>query len=108
MGASTVAVTEATFENDVLNADRPVLVDFWASWCKPCLALGPKLEEIAQEMNSKIIVAKVNTDENPEIAARYGIRGIPTMILFKNGKEVEQLVGNQPKENIVAMINKNI
>lgn len=108
MAAGTIAVSDNTFAQDVLNSNTPVLVDFWAAWCKPCLGLAPKLEEIAQEMGGKVIIAKVNIDENPEMPAKYGVRGIPTLILFKNGQEVEQIVGNQPKENIVAMLEKNI
>lgn len=88
------------FEADVLKADRPVLVDFWAEWCGPCRALGPILEELAQEVGAKATVLKVNVDENPELAQKYGIRGIPTMIFFKNGQAAKTLVGMQPKEEI--------
>lgn len=88
------------FEADVLKANKPVLVDFWAEWCGPCRALGPILEELAQEVGEKATVLKVNVDENPELAQKYGIRGIPTMIFFKNGQAAKTLVGMQPKEEI--------
>lgn len=88
------------FEADVLKATKPVLVDFWAEWCGPCRALGPILEDLAQEVGAKADILKVNVDENPELAQRYGIRGIPTMIFFKNGQAAKTLVGMQPKEEI--------
>ena len=90
----------SNFEKDVLKSNRPVLVDFWAEWCGPCRALGPILEELAQEVGEKANVLKVNVDENPELAQRYGIRGIPTMIFFKNGQAAKTLVGMQPKEEL--------
>lgn len=107
MGANTTPVTDQSFEKDVLGAGVPVLVDFWAEWCGPCRALGPKLEEIAQELKDKVRIVKLNVDENPSMPAKYGVRGIPTMILFKNGKEVDQIVGNHPKENILALLQKH-
>lgn len=104
---ATSPVTDNSFETEVLNTDGPVLVDFWAEWCGPCRALGPKLEEISNEMADQVKVVKLNIDENPDSASKYGVRGIPTMIVFKGGKEVDQIVGNQPKENIVAMLSKH-
>ena len=104
--AGTTPVTDGNFEQEVVKADSPVLVDFWAEWCGPCRALGPKIEEIAQEMGEKIRVMKLNIDENPDAPARFGVRGIPTMILFKNGEAVDQIVGNQSKADIQAMIEK--
>jgi thioredoxin 1 len=107
MGANTKTITDSSFESDVLKSSGLVLVDFWAEWCGPCKALGPKLEEIAAEMGSKVTIAKVNVDDNPGSPGKYGVRGIPTMILFKDGKDVEQLVGNMPKEKIVEMITRH-
>lgn len=108
MGAGTTPTTDSNFQTDVLQANTPVLVDFWAEWCGPCRALAPKLDEIAKELSGKVKVVKLNVDENPDAPARYGVRGIPTLILFKSGKEVDQIVGNHPKENIVAMLNKHM
>lgn len=108
MGQNTTPTTDQAFEQDVLKSSVPVLVDFWAEWCGPCRALAPKLEEIATEMQGKVRVVKLNIDENPEAPSKYGVRGIPTMILFKGGQDVDQIVGNHPKENIVAMIQKNL
>jgi thioredoxin 1 len=105
-GQNTKPTTDQSFEKDVLQSSVPVLVDFWAEWCGPCKALGPKLEEIAGEMKDKITIAKLNVDENPTMPAKYGVRGIPTLILFKDGKEVDQIVGNHPKENILALLKK--
>jgi thioredoxin 1 len=108
MGTHTKSVTDSSFENDVLKSDTPVLVDFWAEWCGPCKAIGPRLEEIAGEYSGKVVVAKVNVDENPGAPAKYGVRGIPTLIMFKSGKEVEQLVGAHPKDKIVDLIKKHL
>ena len=107
MGSSQ-AVTDKTFETEVLNSGKPVLVDFWAEWCGPCRALGPKLDEIATEMGEKLQVVKINVDENHATPQKYGIRGIPAMILFKGGQEIGQLVGNHPKDTIVDLLNKHI
>ncbi|EQC48349.1 thioredoxin [Bacteriovorax sp. BSW11_IV] len=90
----------ANFQSDVLGSDKPVLVDFWAEWCGPCRTLGPILDEVAAELGDKATILKVNVDENGELAQQYGIRGIPTMIFFKNGEATKTLVGVQPKEEI--------
>ncbi len=107
MATNTSPVTDASFQAEVLDSSVPVLVDFWAEWCGPCRALGPKLEEIAGELSGKVRILKLNVDENPDAPAKFGVRGIPTMILFKGGKEVDQIVGNHPKENILALLQKH-
>jgi len=101
----TVAVSEATFESEVVQATEPVLVDFWAPWCAPCRMVGPILEEIAAENKGKVKVAKVNVDENPELARRFGIRGIPTIILFKGGDQIDTTVGAPTKGHIQEKLN---
>ena len=102
------AITDSSFETEVVKNAGTVLVDFWAEWCGPCRALGPKLEEISTELNGKMSVVKLNVDENPETAAKFGVRSIPTMIVFKGGKAVDQLVGNLPKDAILEAVNKHI
>jgi thioredoxin 1 len=104
----TKVATDSNFEQEVLKSSAPVLVDFWAEWCGPCKALGPKLEEIAGELGEKVSVVKLNIDENPDTPAKFGVRSIPTMILFKGGENIDQLVGNLPKENILEVLNKHI
>ena len=99
MGQNTIAVTDNSFETDVLKSDTPVLVDFWAEWCGPCRALAPKLEEVAAEMAGKVKIVKMNVDENPATPGKFGIRGIPAMLLFKNGQQVGELVGNSNKSS---------
>lgn len=96
-------VNSTNFSELVLQADKPVLVDFWAEWCGPCKALGPVLEEVSQEVSGRVDVVKLNVDEAREIAQKYGIRGIPTMMMFKNGEVVSTLVGNQPKAEILKL-----
>ncbi|HEY9313609.1 thioredoxin [Williamsia sp.] len=97
MGANTVAVTDATFKEQVLGADKPVLVDFWATWCGPCKMVAPVLEEIAGENSAKITVAKVDVDQNPNVARDFQIMSIPTMILFEDGKPTKTIVGAKGK-----------
>lgn len=103
--ANLTSVNGTNFEDQVMKSDGPVLVDFWAEWCGPCRALGPVLEEIASETNGKAKVVKVNVDEAPELASRFGIRGIPTMIFFKEGQVKSTLMGNQPKAEILKQLN---
>ena len=93
-------VTDDTFELDVLRADGPVLVDFWAEWCGPCKQIAPSLDEISEELEGKVSLAKVNIDENPETPSKYGVRGIPTLMLFKNGEVASTKVGALPKSKL--------
>ena len=102
--AMEITLTKTNFEAEVLKSDKPVLVDFWAPWCGPCRMLAPALAEIAAEKGDKIKVGKVNVDENPELAAQYGISGIPAMLLFKDGKVVGTSVGFKPKSELEAFI----
>jgi thioredoxin 1 len=101
---STVKVTDANFESDVKGASGPVVVDFWAEWCGPCKMIAPALEEIAKEMQGKVTIAKLNVDENPGVAGTYGIRSIPTLMLFKDGKMASSKVGAAPKSELKKWI----
>ena len=101
---ATKAVTDLSFKSDVIDADKPVLVDFWAEWCGPCKMIGPALEEISEELADKVTIAKINIDENPDAPGRYGARGIPTMILFKNGEAAATKVGAAPKSALKGWI----
>lgn len=103
----TKNTTDTKFQTDVLETKGLVLVDFWAEWCGPCRALGPKLEEISNEQDSSVSIFKINIDENTQTPAAYSVRGIPTMILFKDGKVLEQLVGNQEKDSILNKIKQH-
>ena len=104
----TKTITDASFTDDVLNADTPVLVDFWAEWCGPCKMIGPALEEISDELGEKVTIAKLNIDDNPDAPGKYGVRGIPTMILFKGGVPAATKVGAEPKGRIKSWIEQSI
>ncbi|WP_327196607.1 thioredoxin TrxA [Sphingobium sp. Leaf26] len=104
MAMATKAVTDLSFKDDVINSDKPVLVDFWAEWCGPCKMIGPALEEISEELADKVTIAKINIDENPDAPGQYGVRGIPTMILFKNGEAAATKVGAAPKSALKGWI----
>jgi thioredoxin 1 len=108
MSASTKAVSDASFETDVLKAEHPVLVDFWAEWCGPCRSIAPALEEIATSYAGKLTVAKVNVDENPVTPNRFAVRGIPTLILFKGGQPVATKMGADSKGNLTAWVDANL
>lgn len=101
-----IQVTDDSFEKDVIKANTPMLVDFWAPWCGPCRALNPIIAELAKEYEGKFKVAKVNVDENPNIASNYGIRSIPTIMLFKNGKLEDTLIGLAPKDRLEEFLKK--
>lgn len=104
MAGKVLSVNESNFEQEVLNSDLPVLVDFWAPWCGPCRLIAPIVEEIAVELEGKAKVVKVNTDENPNLAMKYGIRAIPTIMVFKNGRVVDTKVGVQSKEVLKSLL----
>lgn len=100
---ATIAVTDASFEDDVLNSDKPVLLDFWAQWCGPCKMIGPVLEEISGERDD-IVIAKMDIDENPETPTRFGVRSIPTILIFKDGEPIATTMGAKPKAQLASWI----
>ena len=105
---ATKAITDESFDSDVIKSDKPTVVDFWAEWCGPCKMIAPSVSEIADDFTGKCVVAKIDVDENPEISATYGIRGIPALLFFRDGKPVDQVVGAVSKTVLVQHLNKVI
>ena len=103
---STVAITDESFEKDVLQSGKPVLVDFWAEWCGPCKQIAPALEQISEELGDQVTVAKLNIEDSPTTPSKYGVRGIPTMMLFKDGQMASMKVGAMPKQKIIEWLNE--
>ncbi|HEY9798696.1 MAG TPA: thioredoxin [Leptolyngbyaceae cyanobacterium] len=104
--STAVQVTDASFKQDVLESEVPVLVDFWAPWCGPCRMVAPVVDEIAQQFEGQVKVVKLNTDENPNVASQYGIRSIPTLMIFKGGQRVDMVVGAVPKTTLANTLEK--
>lgn len=103
-----VTVTDSTFDQEVLKSSTPVLVDFWATWCQPCRMIAPILEQVAQEKVGQLKVAKLDVDDNPNIAQKLGVMSIPTMVMFKNGQEISRIVGYHPKNQLLQKIDQNL
>ena len=108
MSDTILKLTDAEFENQVIKSDKPILVDYWAEWCGPCKMIAPVLEEVAEELSDKVLIGKLNVDENSQTPPKYGIRGIPTLMLFKNGEVVGTQVGAVSKSDLIKFIEENI
>lgn len=108
MAGNVVEVNDSNFENTVLGSDKPFLVDFWAVWCGPCKAIAPHVEALAGELSAELGVGKLNIDDSPQAAAKFGVRSIPTLILFKDGRPVDQIVGAVPKGKIEEMVRRHM
>ena len=104
----TKAVTDNSFESDVIKSDKPIVVDFWAEWCGPCKAIGPSLEELSEEMANKLKIVKINVDENPSTSQAYGIRSIPALMIFKDGQKISEKMGALPKSALESWVNETI
>ena len=103
-----IEITDANFQELVLNSDKPVLVDFWATWCGPCRAIAPVIKELHTELEGKAVIGKVNVDENSDTPLKYGVRNIPTLLVFKNSEVVDKVVGNQPKSKILEILESHM
>jgi thioredoxin 1 len=106
--SNAIAVTDANFETEVLQSNTPVLVDFWAPWCGPCRAVAPAVDAIANEFSGRVKVVKLNTDEEQQVAIKYGVGSIPTLMVFKNGEMVERVLGVRPKGELAAMVSRHV
>ncbi len=106
--SNAISVTDANFESEVLKAGTPVLVDFWAPWCGPCRAVAPAVDAIANEFTGRVKVVKLNTDEEQQVAIKYGVGSIPTLMVFKNGEMVERVLGIRPKAELAAMVSRHV
>lgn len=107
-GASVLTLDNSNFEQEVLQSQQPVLVDFWATWCGPCIRMSPVIDQVAAENGGKVKVAKLDIDDAPEVAETYGVSAVPTLIVFKNGQEVDRMLGAQPKNALQAVLNKHL